>query len=143
MWRMWKVPGLWWALFTRHQQMHGEPSYRIVECSHFSRRHYGDRFAPRRRHTRRRKLRSGPAGAHGSARVHRRRAVSGCFPLNSLMCSGSDCPCQLPFTSSCPGARPSLDAPRHWRTGASWCPRAPRCRTLLYNTTHHLAAMVS
>jgi hypothetical protein len=33
-----------------------------------------------------------------------------------------------------------LDAPRHWCTGASWCPRAPRCRIpLLHNTMHHLA----
>jgi hypothetical protein len=29
--------------------MHGGPSDRIVECSHFSRQHYGDRSAPRRR----------------------------------------------------------------------------------------------
>jgi hypothetical protein len=33
--------------FTSHQQMHGEPSDRNVECSHFSRQHYGDRSAPR------------------------------------------------------------------------------------------------
>ena len=31
--------------FTSHQQMHGEPSGRNVECSHFSRQHYGGRSA--------------------------------------------------------------------------------------------------
>jgi hypothetical protein len=37
-----------------------------------------------------------------------------------------------------------LNALRHWRTGASWCPRAPRCRMpLVRNTMHHLAAMAS
>jgi hypothetical protein len=49
--------------------MHGEPSgCIIVECARFSRQRFGDRSAPRRRHTpRRRQHRSGPAGAHGSA----------------------------------------------------------------------------
>jgi hypothetical protein len=49
------VEGAWPVMgFTSHQQMHGEPSGRNVECSHFSRQHHGDRSAPRRRHTRRR-----------------------------------------------------------------------------------------
>jgi hypothetical protein len=37
-----------------------------------------------------------------------------------------------------------LGAPRQWRAGGSWCPRAPRCRMpALHNTMHHLAAVVS
>jgi hypothetical protein len=49
------VEGAWPVMgFTSPQQMHGEPSDRNVECAHFSRQHYGDRSAPRRRHTRRR-----------------------------------------------------------------------------------------
>jgi hypothetical protein len=54
MWRLWKA-GAWPVMgFASHQQMHGGPPGRNVECSHFSRQHYGDRSAPRRRHTRRR-----------------------------------------------------------------------------------------
>jgi hypothetical protein len=34
--------------------MQGEPPGRIDECFYFPRQHYGDRSAPRRRHTRRR-----------------------------------------------------------------------------------------
>jgi hypothetical protein len=47
------VEGAWPVMgFTSHQQMHGEPSGRIAGCcSHFSRRHYGDRSAPRRCHS--------------------------------------------------------------------------------------------
>jgi hypothetical protein len=41
------VEGAWPVMgFTSHQQMHGEPSGRNVECSHFSRQHYGDRRGP-------------------------------------------------------------------------------------------------
>jgi hypothetical protein len=53
------VEGAWPVMgFTSHQQMHGEPSGRIVECSHFSRQHYGDSSAPRRRNNSRLKRRA-------------------------------------------------------------------------------------
>jgi hypothetical protein len=66
------VEGAWPVMgFSSHQQIHAGPSGRVVGCSHFSRRHYGDRPAPRRRHTRRtEELRSGPAGARGLAGYH-------------------------------------------------------------------------
>jgi hypothetical protein len=57
MWRrLWEVPVMG---FSSHQQMHAGPSGRIVECSHFSRQHYGGRSAPRRRHIRRRSSEAG------------------------------------------------------------------------------------
>jgi hypothetical protein len=65
MWRLWKVQGAWPVMgFTSHQQVHGEPSGRVVGCSHFSRQHHGGRSAPRRRHTRRRSV--APKWASGS-----------------------------------------------------------------------------
>jgi hypothetical protein len=45
--------------FSSHQQMQAGPSGRVVGCSHFSRWHYGDRSAPRRRHIRRRSSEAG------------------------------------------------------------------------------------
>jgi hypothetical protein len=53
--------------FSSHQQMHAEPSGHTAECSHFSRRHYGDRSAPAtpRTATYIGELRSGQLGARG------------------------------------------------------------------------------
>ena len=55
-----------WASFSsRHQMRAGHPG-RVVGCSHFSRRHYGDRSVPCRRHIRQRSSEAGQAaGAHG------------------------------------------------------------------------------